>query len=80
MTRRPSWSTDSIPALSIRIQARPLPASCPTGSWFGEKVLDICHYLGELEYLGFDIAITEEGFQVIRDQHPSGSAQGGHLQ
>ena len=30
-----------------------------------EKVLDICRYLGELEYLGFDIAITEEGFQVI---------------
>ena len=30
-----------------------------------EKVLDICRYLCELEYLGFDIAVTEEGFQVL---------------
>lgn len=30
-----------------------------------EKVLDMCRYLCELEYLGFDIAVTEEGFQVL---------------
>ena len=36
-----------------------------------EKVLEICRYLSELEYLGFDIAITEDGFQVIEiNIHP----------
>lgn len=30
-----------------------------------QRVLDICRYMCELEYLGFDIAITEDGFQVI---------------
>ncbi len=30
-----------------------------------EQILGICRYLCELEYLGFDVAITKEGFQII---------------
>lgn len=30
-----------------------------------EKIKEICRYLSELEYLGFDIAVTNDGFQVI---------------
>lgn len=29
------------------------------------KILEICRYLCELEYLGFDIAITANGFQIL---------------
>lgn len=43
----------------------PIAGVLPNWQLVREKVLDICRYLGELEYLGFDIAITEEGFQVI---------------
>lgn len=43
----------------------PIAGFLPNWQEIREKVLDICRYLGELEYLGFDIAITEEGFQVI---------------
>ncbi len=29
------------------------------------KIIEMCKYLSELNYLGFDIAITEDGFKVI---------------
>lgn len=28
-------------------------------------VCDICRYIPDLEYLGFDVAVTEEGFQIM---------------
>lgn len=43
----------------------PIAGVLPHWALVREKVLEICRYLGELEYLGFDIAITEDGFQVI---------------
>ena len=30
-----------------------------------EKVVEISQLFPELEYLGFDVAVTEEGFQVM---------------
>jgi hypothetical protein len=43
----------------------PIAGFIPYWDVVSEKILDICRYLSELEYLGFDIAITTEGFQVI---------------
>lgn len=37
----------------------------PKWNMICNKVLEICRYMPELEYLGFDIAVTENGFQII---------------
>ena len=37
----------------------------PNWDMMCSKLLDICRYMPELEYLGFDIAITDQGFQII---------------
>ena len=43
----------------------PISGFLPHWDLVREKVLEICKYLCELEYLGFDIAITDEGFQIL---------------
>ena len=37
----------------------------PNWEIVSEAIPEICRYFPELEYLGFDIAITDEGFQII---------------
>ena len=37
----------------------------PNWDMMCSKLLDICRYMPELEYLGFDIAITDQDFQII---------------
>ena len=43
----------------------PIAGYLPHWDLVRSKVLEICRYLCELEYLGFDIAITDEGFQIL---------------
>lgn len=43
----------------------PISGLLPNWDLVCEKVLAISRYLCELEYLGFDVAITEEGFCVL---------------
>lgn len=43
----------------------PISGRLPNWDLVCEKVLDISRYLCELEYLGFDVAITEEAFCVL---------------
>ena len=37
----------------------------PNWDYMCEGVLNICRFMPELEYLGFDIAITDDGFKII---------------
>ena len=37
----------------------------PNWDMMCNKILEICRFMPELEYLGFDIAITDESFQII---------------
>lgn len=37
----------------------------PNWDYMCKGVLDICRFMPELEYLGFDIAITDDGFKII---------------
>ena len=49
----------------------PIAGELPNWALVKEKVLAICRYLSELEYLGFDVAITEDGLQIIEiNIHP----------
>lgn len=43
----------------------PVEGTIPHWPLIREKVLAISRYLAQLEYLGYDIAVTEDGFQVI---------------
>ena len=43
----------------------PIAGFLPNWELVCTKVLEMSRYLSELEYLGFDIAITEEGFQIL---------------
>ena len=43
----------------------PIAGFLPHWDMVRRGVLDICRYLCELEYLGFDVAITEEGFTIL---------------
>jgi hypothetical protein len=43
----------------------PIAGFLPHWDMVRQGVLDICRYLCELEYLGFDVAITEEGFTIL---------------
>ena len=43
----------------------PISGFLPNWQLVRSKVLEISRYLCELEYLGFDIAITEGGFQIL---------------
>lgn len=43
----------------------PIAGVVPHWELIKSRVQDICRYLAELEYLGFDIAVTPDGFQVI---------------
>ena len=43
----------------------PIAGVIPHWDLVREKVLQICRSLPELEYLGFDIAITDDAFEVI---------------
>lgn len=37
----------------------------PNWEFVKNKVIEMCKYMSELNYLGFDVAITEDGFKVI---------------
>ena len=37
----------------------------PNWELMKKGVIDICRFMPELEYLGFDIAITDDGFKII---------------
>ena len=43
----------------------PIEGIVPNWKNIKEKVLEICDYLSELEYLGFDIVVTNEGFKIL---------------
>lgn len=43
----------------------PIAGKIPNWELVKEKVPEICRYFCELEYLGFDVAITNEGFQIL---------------
>lgn len=43
----------------------PIAGRLPHWELIQNTVMEICRYLCELEYLGFDIAITDEGFQIL---------------
>lgn len=43
----------------------PISGKIPNWDIACEKILDICRFMPELEYLGFDVAITDDGFQII---------------
>ena len=43
----------------------PIAGKIPNWEIVKEKVPEICRYFAELEYLGFDVAITNEGFQIL---------------
>ncbi len=43
----------------------PIAGLIPNWEIVREGVLAISRYFGELEYLGFDVAVTNEGFQVL---------------
>ena len=42
-----------------------MPRSSRCGVLICEKVGEICQLMPELEYLGFDVAVTEDGFNVM---------------
>ena len=37
----------------------------PNWDYMCKGVVNICKFMPELEYLGFDIAITDDGFKII---------------
>lgn len=43
----------------------PISGKIPNWDIACEKILEICRFMPELEYLGFDLAITDEDFQII---------------
>ncbi|MEE1037818.1 MAG: sugar-transfer associated ATP-grasp domain-containing protein [Eubacterium sp.] len=43
----------------------PIAGYIPYWDVIKTKIIEICRYMCELEYLGFDIAVTQDGFQVI---------------
>ncbi len=43
----------------------PIAGVVPNWELICTKIKEICRYLAELEYLGFDIAVTNDGFRVI---------------
>jgi hypothetical protein len=43
----------------------PIAGYIPYWDVIKTKIVEICRYMCELEYLGFDIAVTQDGFQVI---------------
>lgn len=43
----------------------PIAGFLPNWDFVCQRVLEISRYLGELEYLGYDIAITEDGFNLL---------------
>lgn len=43
----------------------PIAGVIPNWELICTKIKEICRYLAELEYLGFDIAVTNDGFRVI---------------
>ena len=56
----------------------PIAGFLPNWKLIQEKVLEISRYLCELEYLGYDIAITEDGFCILeinihQDLHKAGT-------
>ena len=42
-----------------------IKGTIPNWNIICNKILAICRFMPELEYLGFDIAVTKEGFQII---------------
>ena len=43
----------------------PIAGVIPNWELICTKIKEICRYMSELEYLGFDIAVTNDGFRVI---------------
>lgn len=43
----------------------PIAGKIPNWELICTKIKEICRYMAELEYLGFDIAVTNDGFRVI---------------
>lgn len=43
----------------------PIAGVIPNWEFTKGKILEICRYFAELEYLGFDVAITNDGFQIL---------------
>lgn len=43
----------------------PIAGFLPHWDLVRTKILEICRYFCELEYLGFDVAITDAGFQIL---------------
>lgn len=43
----------------------PIEGTIPNWKMIKRNVIEICKYLSELEYLGFDIVVTNEGFKIL---------------
>ncbi len=43
----------------------PIAGALPNWDLVRTRILDIARYLCELEYLGFDVAITDDGFRIL---------------
>ena len=43
----------------------PIAGTVPNWNYTITNILKICRYFCELEYLGFDVAITDNGFQIL---------------
>ena len=54
-----------IPCLNHPDTNKPIAGILPNWQFTKNKILDICRYLCELEYLGFDVALTDDGFQIL---------------
>ncbi len=56
----------SHPDTGVKIEGK-----IPNWEFVKEKIIEICQYYPELEYLGFDIAITNDGFKITEiNIHP----------
>jgi len=42
-----------------------MEGSIPHWKMICENIIKICRYIGELEYMGFDIAVTPDGFKIL---------------
>ncbi len=43
----------------------PITGYIPNWQFLKKQIIEICRYLCELEYLGFDVAVTEDGFKIL---------------
>ena len=64
---RPETITDHVfsPCPTHPDTGTPIAGKIPNWELICTKIKEICRYMAELEYLGFDIAVTNDGFRVI---------------